>query len=147
MGDNGAVLAAPLQSCTAEPEQGCSPALHPPHPSFPLHLRGEWEHRQLRLQATPGHRAPGTALSQCPGICSHLAPPLLQGKHPNKTAYRFLLLPSLPNPKLKKDFSNVHVPPGKERDLGTGDFERKSERCWSEKSCSPLSCSPAAQAV
>lgn len=60
---SGAVLAAPLQSCPAEPEQGCCPALHPPHPSFPLrllpalHLRGEWEHRQLRHQTTPGHRA------------------------------------------------------------------------------------------
>lgn len=134
-----------------EPEQGCSPALHPPYRSIPLRLlRASAPERRVGAQAAqaPAHtQAQGTALSQCPGICSHLAPgstPLLQGKYPNTTAYRFLLLPSLPNSKLKLDFSNHQIPPGKQRDLGTGDFERKAGRYWSNKSCSSLSSSSAA---
>lgn len=95
-------------------------------------------------QASAHIQAWSAALAQCPGMRSQLAPgtaPLLQGKYPNKPARRFLLLPPLPSEKLKQDFGNHKVPPG--RELWAGGFERRAERCPRDESCSPLSSSPA----
>lgn len=115
---------------TSEPEQGWSAPSLPSHCQHPpgsvLSPCTHWEGGRPDSSSTSPH--PGNGGQLLPGALGHatkLAPgtaPLLQGKHPNKSAHGFPLLPLLPNPKLKRDFSNHKVPPGGE--LRAGSFER-----------------------